>query len=186
VLFPLFERPNFPSAQNTNQNLCIFQTHEGREGRQVCFPFSPAMAVASILRQLLQHWCNAFNLNTCLQALQFRYLPTYFPEEHILTLVALYCTRNAVTEWLRVCVTVNISSLMCMLHFCLHNSTCLLRLAQNTRQPAKSAVPEYSMHCSGNSALAHETRHRTLKGAIEMHVNKNNFNRNGGFVQARK
>jgi hypothetical protein len=80
----------------------IFQTHEVREGRQVSFPFSSVMAVASILRQLFQHWCNALNLNTRLQALQFRYLPTSFPEEHILTFVATYSTRNAVTKRLRV------------------------------------------------------------------------------------
>jgi len=77
--------------------MCIFQTHEWREGRQVSFPFSPVMAVASILRQLLQHWSKELNLNTRLQALQSRYFP-----EHILTFAAMYCTRNAVTKGLRV------------------------------------------------------------------------------------
>jgi hypothetical protein len=124
---------------------------------------------------------------------------------------------------------------MCLLHFCLHNSTWLLRLVRNACQPAKSAVPEHStatchrMDFSRDSELGRETheqdvrhknrtrdtwtgsetreqdvrhlnrtwdtwtksetreqdvRHvnRTVKEATEIHVNKNNFNKNGVFV----
>lgn len=60
---------------------------------------------------------------------------------------------------------------MCLLHFCLYNSTWLLTLVQNTCQTAKSAVPEHStakchrMNFSGNSVLGHETREPRWKGS---------------------
>jgi len=60
-----------------------------------------------------------------------------------------------------------------MLHFCLHNSTWLLRLVRNTCQPAKSAVPEHStatchhMDVSSDSVLERETREQDVR-----HVNR--------------
>ena len=162
---PFIRKTKFSIRSKQEPKLCVYFKHTKglKEGK--------SLFLSVQWRQLLQHCCKVLNLNTRLQAPQFRYLPTYFPDEHILTFVAINCTRNDVTTWLGVLCCCKVSSLMCLLHFSLHNSTWLLRLVQKTCQPAKSAVPEHSiatchrMDFNGNSVSRHKTREPRCKGS---------------------